>query len=161
MNRSTSFLFLREMRRLCRRNYQTNSASGKILNKTRSLFIVSAGSVLAYSGGFGFRFSTPVGLAAGFDKDGEAVAGSVTPLPQEGNPKPRVFRLPELPPKEKKNDKDENDDFMPQLTPDLLAAANSNNDERFIGNEEEDEKHNEDDEEDEDEDEDDVIPACF
>ena len=75
MNRPTSFLFLREMRRLCLRNYQTNSASGKILNITRSLFIVSAGSVLAYSGGFGFRFSTPVGLAAGFDKDGEAVAG--------------------------------------------------------------------------------------
>merc|ERR1712136_238684 len=56
---------------------------------------------------FGMRFATPVGLAAGFDKDGEAVAGlhnmgfsfvevgSVTPLPQEGNPKPRVFRLPE------------------------------------------------------------------
>merc|ERR1712136_307908 len=56
---------------------------------------------------FGMRFATPVGLAAGFDKDGEAVAGlhamgfsfvevgSVTPLPQDGNPKPRVFRLPQ------------------------------------------------------------------
>ena len=54
------------------------------------------------------RFATPVGLAAGFDKDGEAVAGlhamgfsfvevgSVTPLPQDGNPKPRVFRLPQV-----------------------------------------------------------------
>ncbi|XP_047470185.1 dihydroorotate dehydrogenase (quinone), mitochondrial-like isoform X1 [Penaeus chinensis] len=50
-------------------------------------------------------FKTPVGLAAGFDKHGEAVeglfrmgfsfveVGSVTPLPQPGNPKPRVFRL--------------------------------------------------------------------
>ncbi len=49
----------------------------------------------------------PVGLAAGFDKDAEAVPGllqagfglveigSVTPNPQPGNPKPRVFRLPE------------------------------------------------------------------
>ncbi|XP_074864539.1 dihydroorotate dehydrogenase (quinone), mitochondrial isoform X8 [Carettochelys insculpta] len=55
----------------------------------------------------GRRFRNPVGLAAGFDKHGEAVdglyklgfgfveVGSVTPLPQEGNPKPRVFRLPE------------------------------------------------------------------
>ena len=57
---------------------------------------------------FGLRFPTPLGLAAGFDKDGEAVGGihkmgfafvevgSVTPLPQDGNPKPRVFRLPEV-----------------------------------------------------------------
>ncbi len=49
----------------------------------------------------------PIGIAAGFDKHGEAVeglfkmgfgfveVGSVTPLPQEGNPKPRVFRLTE------------------------------------------------------------------
>ncbi|KAJ9593214.1 hypothetical protein L9F63_015239, partial [Diploptera punctata] len=50
-------------------------------------------------------FSNPVGIAAGFDKQGEVVAplhsigfgfveiGSVTPLPQPGNDKPRVFRL--------------------------------------------------------------------
>ncbi|KAJ1307127.1 hypothetical protein OPQ81_001245 [Rhizoctonia solani] len=50
---------------------------------------------------------SPVGLAAGFDKDGEAIdglfglgfdwveIGSVTPKPQSGNPKPRVFTLPE------------------------------------------------------------------
>eukprot|EP00088_Acartia_fossae_P049940 TRINITY_DN5548_c0_g1_i4.p1 TRINITY_DN5548_c0_g1~~TRINITY_DN5548_c0_g1_i4.p1 ORF type:complete len:399 (-),score=77.83 TRINITY_DN5548_c0_g1_i4:246-1442(-) len=56
---------------------------------------------------FGREFSNPVGLAAGFDKHGEAVlglqdigfgfveVGSVTPLPQDGNPKPRVFRLSE------------------------------------------------------------------
>lgn len=56
---------------------------------------------------FGLNFSNPVGLAAGFDKDAEAVeglsrlgfgsveVGSVTPLPQPGNPKPRVFRLTE------------------------------------------------------------------
>ncbi|XP_044737804.1 dihydroorotate dehydrogenase (quinone), mitochondrial [Chrysoperla carnea] len=49
----------------------------------------------------------PVGIAAGFDKHGESVLGltdigfgfveigSITPKPQEGNPKPRVFRLPE------------------------------------------------------------------
>ncbi|WJZ97467.1 hypothetical protein VitviT2T_016069 [Vitis vinifera] len=54
---------------------------------------------------WGRKFSNPVGLAAGFDKNAEAVegllglgfgfveVGSVTPVPQEGNPKPRIFRL--------------------------------------------------------------------
>jgi len=54
---------------------------------------------------WGRSFSNPVGLAAGYDKDGEAVdgllkmgfgfveIGSVTPNPQPGNDKPRVFRL--------------------------------------------------------------------
>lgn len=53
------------------------------------------------------KLSNPIGIAAGFDKHGDAVIGlknagfsmveigSVTPLPQPGNPKPRVFRLPE------------------------------------------------------------------
>lgn len=55
----------------------------------------------------GLRFSNPVGIAAGFDKNAEALnpllrlgfgfveAGTVTPLPQPGNPKPRMFRLTE------------------------------------------------------------------
>ena len=55
----------------------------------------------------GLTFPNPVGLAAGFDKDGkyfEDMAflgfgfieiGTVTPRPQEGNPQPRLFRLPE------------------------------------------------------------------
>lgn len=55
----------------------------------------------------GLHFPNPVGLAAGFDKNAKAMAGcfalgfgsveigTVTPLPQPGNPKPRVFRLPE------------------------------------------------------------------
>ncbi|XP_045389132.1 dihydroorotate dehydrogenase (quinone), mitochondrial isoform X2 [Lemur catta] len=55
----------------------------------------------------GHKFRNPVGIAAGFDKHGEAVdglykmgfgfveIGSVTPKPQEGNPRPRLFRLPE------------------------------------------------------------------
>ncbi|MFN3490960.1 MAG: quinone-dependent dihydroorotate dehydrogenase [Anaerolineales bacterium] len=54
---------------------------------------------------FGFTFKNPVGLAAGYDKNGIALAGlsalgfghievgTVTPLAQDGNPKPRVFRL--------------------------------------------------------------------
>ncbi|XP_068325077.1 dihydroorotate dehydrogenase (quinone), mitochondrial-like [Pyrus communis] len=56
---------------------------------------------------WGRKFSNPIGLAAGFDKNAEAVdgllglgfgfveIGSVTPVPQEGNPKPRIFRLRE------------------------------------------------------------------
>jgi dihydroorotate dehydrogenase len=54
---------------------------------------------------FGHEFPNPVGLAAGFDKDAEAFAGvlglgfgfvevgSITPRPQPGNPRPRLFRL--------------------------------------------------------------------
>jgi dihydroorotate dehydrogenase len=56
---------------------------------------------------FGLTFPNPVGLAAGFDKDGKhyhAMAalgfgfieiGTVTPVAQEGNPQPRLFRLPD------------------------------------------------------------------
>ncbi|KAJ7155465.1 Dihydroorotate dehydrogenase-domain-containing protein [Mycena crocata] len=56
---------------------------------------------------WGQEISNPVGLAAGFDKNGEAIdglfnlgfswveIGSVTPKPQPGNPRPRVFHLPE------------------------------------------------------------------
>ncbi len=55
----------------------------------------------------GLRFPNPVGIAAGLDKDGEAIealfamgfgfieVGTVTPEPQPGNPKPRLFRYPE------------------------------------------------------------------
>ncbi|MEM8586042.1 MAG: quinone-dependent dihydroorotate dehydrogenase [Bacteroidota bacterium] len=55
---------------------------------------------------FGLKFPNPVGLAAGFDKDGKyyhqmaalgfgfVELGTVTPRPQSGNPRPRLFRLP-------------------------------------------------------------------
>jgi dihydroorotate dehydrogenase len=55
---------------------------------------------------FGLAFPNPVGIAAGFDKNAEvpdamlrlgfgfAEIGTVTPLPQPGNPTPRMFRLP-------------------------------------------------------------------
>lgn len=54
----------------------------------------------------GIAFPNPVGLAAGVDKDARAIAGwhalgfgsvevgTLTPLPQPGNPRPRIFRLP-------------------------------------------------------------------
>ena len=53
------------------------------------------------------KFPNPIGLAAGYDKDalawrglttlgfGHIEVGTVTPQPQSGNPKPRVFRIPE------------------------------------------------------------------
>jgi len=56
---------------------------------------------------FGINFSNPIGLAAGFDKNAKAFdklfnfgfgfieCGTVTPKPQSGNPKPRLFRLEE------------------------------------------------------------------
>jgi dihydroorotate dehydrogenase len=55
---------------------------------------------------FGLTFPNPIGLAAGFDKNAEGVTvwprlgfgfmelGTITPRPQPGNPRPRVFRLP-------------------------------------------------------------------
>jgi dihydroorotate dehydrogenase len=54
----------------------------------------------------GLRFAHPLGLAAGFDKNGDCLdalggmgfshveLGTVTPRPQPGNPKPRMFRIP-------------------------------------------------------------------
>ncbi len=56
---------------------------------------------------WGLHFSNPLGIAAGFDKNAEvpdaildlgfgfAEVGTVTPRPQEGNPRPRMFRLPQ------------------------------------------------------------------
>lgn len=55
---------------------------------------------------FGLKFKNPIGFAAGFDKDAEIYknmsslgfgfmeVGTITPKPQFGNPKPRIFRLP-------------------------------------------------------------------
>src|SRR3954469_22015401 len=56
---------------------------------------------------FGLNFRNPIGLAAGFDKNGVALPvwealgfgfveiGTVTARPQRGNPKPRIFRYPD------------------------------------------------------------------
>lgn len=68
-----------------------------------ALFAAPARPVTA----FGLQFRNPVGLAAGYDKDGLAVPGlaalgfghleigTITPQPQPGNPRPRIFRLVE------------------------------------------------------------------
>jgi dihydroorotate dehydrogenase len=66
----------------------------------------AAGDARLATEAFGLNFPNPLGLAAGFDKDGEAIEGclrlgfgfveigGVTPLPQPGNPRPRLFSLP-------------------------------------------------------------------
>ena len=66
----------------------------------------NSGSSLAVDA-FGLTFPNPVGMAAGFDKNAEVPdallalgfgfteVGTLTPRPQSGNPKPRMFRLPD------------------------------------------------------------------
>lgn len=78
----------------------------------RALAALPARSALAPGGPLGVQvaglaFPNPVGVAAGFDKDAEVPdallglgfgfteVGSITPLPQAGNPRPRLFRLVE------------------------------------------------------------------
>jgi len=83
--------------------HRATIAAAKLLPPRRPPdFPVSLRSIVA-----GIEFRTPVGLAAGFDKDAEVAeqmlsfgfgfveVGTVTPRPQPGNPKPRLFRLAE------------------------------------------------------------------
>jgi dihydroorotate dehydrogenase len=89
--------------------FDGESAHGLAL---KALKLIPAGKAPASPAGLatrvaGLDFPNPVGMAAGFDKDGEvpdallalgfgfAEVGSITPLPQSGNPKPRLFRLAE------------------------------------------------------------------
>lgn len=71
---------------------------------TRKMFVLQNARLERHL--FGITFPNPVGLAAGFDKDaklyeelsnfgfGFIEIGTITPLAQDGNPKPRMFRLP-------------------------------------------------------------------
>lgn len=80
------------------------AASDGISALTRGLFAVD--DVALQQDILGLRFRNPVGLAAGFDKNGHlphaihaigfgyTEVGSITARPSKGNPKPRVFRLP-------------------------------------------------------------------
>jgi dihydroorotate dehydrogenase len=80
----------------------TIGALSLLPNRTAPAFPASLACKVA-----GLTFPSPVGLAAGFDKDGEVPdamlslgfgfveVGTLTPLPQDGNPRPRLFRLVE------------------------------------------------------------------
>ena len=69
--------------------------------------LADTGPGAAASRSWAWTFPNPVGLAAGLDKNGDYIdalaalgfgfieIGTVTPRPQPGNPKPRLFRLPE------------------------------------------------------------------
>ncbi|XP_041352569.1 dihydroorotate dehydrogenase (quinone), mitochondrial-like [Gigantopelta aegis] len=82
--------------------FAVKMAKYKLIPRSRYLDPQSLKTVV-----WGQQFSNPIGLAAGFDKDGDAVdgllslgfgfveIGSVTPVAQAGNPRPRVFRLTE------------------------------------------------------------------
>ncbi|HVS04483.1 MAG TPA: quinone-dependent dihydroorotate dehydrogenase [Thermoanaerobaculia bacterium] len=82
-------------------------AWGGRLPPGRALLRRLGGAVADPVEAFGLGFANRVGLAAGYDKDGVALrglaalgfghleVGTVTPRPQPGNPRPRVFRLPE------------------------------------------------------------------
>ena len=71
----------------------------------RAMFVVEDARLQTEA--FGVQFKNPVGLAAGYDKNGIAVSGlsalgfghvevgTVTLKPQPGNPRPRIFRIPE------------------------------------------------------------------
>jgi len=80
-------------------------SSGLVSSIIKPLFTYENSRLAVKAGSL--TFSNPIGLAAGMDKNCEALpswysmgfgfaeVGTVTPLPQDGNPKPRMFRLPE------------------------------------------------------------------
>ena len=77
------------------------------LKATQRLHLVAKSRLMAPRTVMGIAFPNPVGLAAGLDKNGDYIdalaalgfgfieVGTVTPRPQPGNPKPRLFRLPQ------------------------------------------------------------------
>ena len=82
------------------------SFAGNFFPSRKFLELIYAGPAKPVEA-FGLTFKNPVGIAAGYDKDGIAIRGlaalgfghveigTVTPKPQPGNPSPRIFRLPE------------------------------------------------------------------
>jgi len=79
----------------------------RFMGKTGLSKMLNPGVAALPTKAMGLSFKNPVGLAAGLDKNGECISafsdtgfgfveiGTVTPRPQPGNPKPRMFRLPE------------------------------------------------------------------
>ena len=91
----------------------------------------------------GLDFPNPIGLAAGFDKNAEVISsmfslgfgfievGTITPLPQNGNPKPRVFRLEED--KGIINSLGFNNKGILKAKKNLIKFKNSSNKNRIVG----------------------------
>ena len=91
----------------------------------------------------GLDFPNPIGLAAGFDKNAEVISsmfslgfgfievGTITPLPQNGNPKPRVFRLEED--KGIINSLGFNNKGILKVKKNLIKFKNSSNKNRIVG----------------------------
>ncbi|WP_195820151.1 quinone-dependent dihydroorotate dehydrogenase [Roseobacter sp. MH60115] len=105
MKRALEQLGLRALRQI-----DPEKAHGLALRALRSGLAASAGPISTprlRTQIAGLDVPNPIGLAAGFDKNAEAIAplsragfgflevGAATPLPQPGNPKPRLFRLRE------------------------------------------------------------------
>ncbi len=95
-------LALRLLRRLDPETAHRLALTGLRAGLVRS---AAAADPMLTTSALGLRFASPIGLAAGFDKDAVALAplsrlgfgfleaGTVTPRPQPGNPRPRLFRL--------------------------------------------------------------------
>lgn len=103
--RNILFLFEAEKAHYISMNMLKRICSVNVLRKIISLIFSPRDSSLQKKL-FGLHFKNPIGLGAGFDKNasylreletlgfGFVEIGTVTPLPQEGNEKPRLFRLP-------------------------------------------------------------------
>ncbi|MCC2096684.1 MAG: dihydroorotate dehydrogenase (quinone), partial [Hyphomicrobiales bacterium] len=86
---------------------KAHGATISLLKAAQYLPVTAAADPRLRVEAFGLTFANPLGMAAGFDKHGEAPdallrigfgfteVGTVTPLPQPGNPQPRLFRLVE------------------------------------------------------------------
>jgi dihydroorotate dehydrogenase len=110
--RSILFLFPPEWTHYFSMNCLRILCSVGPIRKLLAAYFSAQNSRLAYRTGrltthvFNLQFKNPIGLGAGFDKNakylrelqtlgfGFVEIGTVTPLPQQGNPKPRLFRLP-------------------------------------------------------------------
>ena len=104
--RNILFLFEAEKAHYISMNMLKRICSVNVLRKIISL-ILSPSDPSLQKKLFGLHYKNPIGLGAGFDKNaaylreletlgfGFVEIGTVTPLPQEGNEKPRLFRLPE------------------------------------------------------------------
>ena len=101
------FLFLFDPEQIHHFTFLLLKVAGKIpglISLLKKFFVVENNKLKREL--FGIQFNNPVGLAAGFDKDAKLIdeltafgfgfieIGTVTPKPQQGNDKPRLFRLP-------------------------------------------------------------------